>query len=943
MGTLARQHPIRALTLAAGLSLTGSAPAQDDPSVNRPRAADRVVRVFDFEERQTNATDMPLGWVRAQHDPLVPRIRPDYPIWNQARLEYQGGARGEGAVRLDLRGGSGSLRLEPGVLPIFANGEYAVRVSVRAEGLVHARPKVVARLLDARGIPIEGTEHAVMIHPPNETWRQVEVRIPGGVENAAYIQIDLEAVQERLFRQPVLGKHQIWDEDVRGTVWFDDVVVIQMPQVRLATASPLNVVAMPLRPEIVSTVRDLAGEPMTATIRVYDAERQPVDSHERSITSGRAAIRWSPELPSLGWYRAYIDITAGGRLISSQSCDLLWVPEAAERAEVYRAGPRFTGDATEAISETGGRTKIGLDLNELPALAPQDLIDLLRACGSDEVSLPVWEHGLEPEGLPALVDRLRDVVASLREERIGVTLSLPVVPDALAGRLMVNPDQVLDVLAMPPSVWEPYLIDALDRLGGSVSRWQIGRSGGSGRAPGPDLGSQLERARAGIGGMVPGVEIELGWRADRPPPPIAPEDIVGVAVPAWMATAPMDLVTDHWAETGARVEYVLEPLAADIHTERDTAAELVRRAARLWRAGATAPEFALRLSDPWTVEHGPNGSARPSASLGAWRTLADRMRGRTFGADWDLGPGIRCMIFRPGPHASPERGGLIIAWREGEPLAELRATLGAGAVTISDIFGNTREIEPTSSEDGARSEHAIPLLDEPLYIEGIDTELALFLASVSIDPPVIQSVAGEREHEIVLRNPWPVPVTGRLIVTEPGGYDPETQTKDRTWEIAPRTAGIELQPGEEIRLPITLSFSAAAEAGVLPFIIDLRPAAEEEYGWVRARPRADLAWDQATLDLSYRSVAGEDGTDLVIEALVTNTGERPLALDAIAFAPGQPRARAMIGALEPGASIVRRFAFRGAFDDLAGERVYVSLSEPDGSGRLNRSIAIVRR
>jgi hypothetical protein len=40
--------------------------------------------------------------------------------------------------------------------------------------------------------------------------------------------------------------------------------------------------------------------------------------------------------------------------------------------------------------------------------------------------------------------------------------------------------------------------------------------------------------------------------------------------------------------------------------------------------------------------------------------------------------------------------------------------------------------------------------------------------------------------------------------------------------------------------------------------------------------------------------------------------------------------------------VVRRFPFPKAYDRLAGERVIVSLAEPDGPGRLTKAVEIPR-
>ena len=258
---------------SSGQTQPETQPDTQPDSARRPQAARRTVRVFDFEEQRTNSLDVPAGWLRAQHDPLVPRDRPGFPIWNLARLDYTVAATGEGSLRCEVEGGSSSLRLKPGELPIFPKGEYAIRAMVRTEGLVNARPRLVVRALDREGRAIPGSQRQSIVETLDTEWQPVEVILPGIFADAAYLQIDLEVIQPQEFRRESLLNHQVWAQDFDGTAWFDDVVITQVPQLRLTTTSPLNVVARPAVPTLTTDMRDLAAEELVATTRVYDARR----------------------------------------------------------------------------------------------------------------------------------------------------------------------------------------------------------------------------------------------------------------------------------------------------------------------------------------------------------------------------------------------------------------------------------------------------------------------------------------------------------------------------------------------------------------------------------------------------------------------------------------------------------------------------------------------
>ena len=92
-----------------------------------------------------------------------------------------------------------------------------------------------------------------------------------------------------------------------------------------------------------------------------------------------------------------------------------------------------------------------------------------------------------------------------------------------------------------------------------------------------------------------------------------------------------------------------------------------------------------------------------------------------------------------------------------------------------------------------------------------------------------------------------------------------------------------------------------------------------------------------SLDLSS-SVQNND--DLIVEAIVSNTGQSPLTLEMTAFAEGFPRNKASITGLSPGNQTIKRFIYQGAAGRLHGQRVVLSVFDPETKLRVNKSILI---
>ncbi len=252
--------------------------------------------------------------------------------------------------------------------------------------------------------------------------------------------------------------------------------------------------------------------------------------------------------------------------------------------------------------------------------------------------------------------------------------------------------------------------------------------------------------------------------------------------------------------------------------------------------------------------------------------------------------------------------------------------------------------------DGGLSSHAVPLGDEPLFVEGVDVPLVRFQAGVRLDPPALLSRAGEHEHALVITNPWPTAVNGRYFIVEPGGRGSGSSAGrvaavDRTWDIAPRSGSFSIAPGQTERVPLSISFSPAEESGRKQFVIDVEFSGRAEPRAVRVVRDVELGVPDVRLDVTASVVraGGEAGGGVggvVVEARVSTTRATPITAELFVRAPGFPREQRVISDLAPGETAVRLFSYRDGVEKLAGRTVHVALSLPDGGGRLSKSVRV---
>jgi hypothetical protein len=939
---------------------------------SRPASAERVVRAFDFEERDTNPLEVPFGWFRGQSDPGIPRERAGFPVWNRAVLDFSSPARsGIGSVRLPVEGGSTSLMLSPGLVSVFPGADYRVTAWVRVLGVEHGAARLIARLLTQAGEPIAGSQTRSELVRAS-AWTPVRIDVMGDHPEAAFIQVELQLLQPRqVFESLPDLAFRIWPQDYRGSAWFDDVSIVQLPRAELAPTGTGGVfIGAGDAPTFDVLVRDLAGQSITVRAEVRDLDGVVIDRAAWTLGGGTLRERWTPRLDRYGWYEGSIEVVTGGTLVGRGSSAALWVPAGAGSAR-----------------PDADRRRFSLIAERLPEGVAREFPHLAAAAGVGAVTLPVWSRSQTAEGHAASVRELAGVVDRLLGDWRDVTLALDRPPTELAMLAGDVVGGVPGLLSRPESVWGPYTTPYLDRFGQRVRRWQVGAleavgsarpgPGGfeSGSATGPTLDpGLLDSAGRALGVLVPGPVMLVPWSSDAGLVPQLAAEGRGVVMEVVPGTAGpgFDVLAQDWAALTAgddaadgsdgasgvgldQPELTLAMRPGDVKTlgRRGAAAELARRTIEAWIALGTherpGTRVSLALIDPWELGGRRGDSAQPRAELGVWRTVIEHLAGARAVTRLPTARGVEAWLFAPslsGPAGGRSPRGTIIAWRrdaERDPAPLPVFIHDQDTVRATDIFANPVPIQRPATTDSSRVEPSVVMVgDAPVFIEGVDAELVRFLSSVRLDPEFVPAQAVTHRHEMVIDNPWSVPIRGRLFLLEPGGYAGGSGRPDRSWRIDPRILPFAVGAGETARIPIDIAFGAGQRAGPSPMVLDVELTAGRTYPLMRFERDIELGLPGIELVVSAVGVAGADGTvaDVLVRAEVTNSGDKPLDVELIAAAPGVARAKAFISRLAPGETAVRKFPMPGAYATLRGQEIAVGLIEPEGKGHLNASARV---
>ncbi len=892
----------------------------ENDSGERPEAARRIVRVFDFEERPWNPEPVPQHWFRAQHDPPS-RERAGFPAWNQAAFDTTHATSARHSLRLPTQGGSTSLRLSGGVLAAIPTADYAVSAQVRTDGISHAGARLRARFLDERLEVIPSSEAASVPIRSEGRWTEVQVDLDGDAVGAAWIQIDLELVQLREMERERAGMRSSDDpaspiephlaifEDITGSASFDDVTVMQVPRVRLRSKIAGSVAAAPDAPSYELEVRDLTGEPLVVHMTATDIDGRIIDVLEASAPDAGHHLVWTPKLPGYGWMRLDLEVRGPSGVVARSTSSAVWLPP------LPRADSLAVGDRESA--------KFGIFADDANLSQLRDLPDVARALALGAIVLPAWDGGQTRQALRADIAKLDAAVERSIASGQEVTLALSRVPEELRRNLNNDPHAVWDALLAPPATpdadapWGPYLWDVFSKFGQRVRRWQIGLISEPLAFWRPTLSDDLASVERAFGRLAPRPIIVVPWSIDQ-----GVDDRLSstrwasaLAPPAASKESIASFVAQAVSRAGATI--VIEPLEESLYGPRATIIDTAKRAVSAW---AAAPNR-LSIRNAWDWRSPTKPDLNPHPSLAVWRQLAERLGGRRIVGELPLAVGAKALVLE-GP-----RGGALFAWNEyAEPAdAAIHMRLAEDPVRVVDLFGNESPVQRTGGLDH------VPLTETPVFVEGIDVPLALFRGSFVVEPGRVEAEASLHSVELVLSNPWPMTVSGTLRITDPKG-----------WKIEPRVISFDIPAGGERRIPAELSFGLGEEAGLKHIVADADIQADRRHTGIRLAAPLEVGLAAMQLSPSYAIVPNPSGgpPDVVITLSVTNSGQSPETMQVFAMAPGFPREQAPVSALGPGETAVRRFRFPGAAPSLLNKRIRVGLIDVEGAGRLNKSLII---
>ena len=876
----------------------------------------RLLTHMDFEESEQFTSGQARGFHRilthAPVDSVAPtaagrgQVLPGYPDFGEIamrrgvgrRAATEGGGDHGWAVAFTVEGASMAYVSDPSLVAVEPGALLVARVWVRSEGLERAHARLSMRFHDASGAPL-GAIHSSELRRGELAWEALEIAPPPAPEGARGLALWLELVQPAAARSIDDARFTIAENDVRGSVLFDDLEVWQLPTVGFEPAGS-GIVEPGSRARLLVRCSDPAHEAAQVSVRVRDAGDASVHETAFEIPADRTISLEVPPLPT-GWYEAEAVYTQGSEQLGRRFARFAVLPEDPFEPD---EPPRFGAS---------------LESSSMPL---EPALDLARAAF---VVLPAWTAETDVRDTAHEIARLRPSISRLVDRRVEPMFRLSEVPAALAQQNRIDVDDPFALFALDESRWRPSLEPWLLAFGQEVDQWFIGVDPVD-PARG-DLPRRIDRLAEAMRTAIAGPAVGVPWSAETPvssdvsaavvagrhvveavmEPSVAPEaesasrDAAGVQPAATFEGMPV----------GPRGLARVVPLPPRSISDRERAIELALRGISAWRAGFDDIAVDVQGDSQPPVPG-------PPLELAAWRQLSTRLCGRRFVSEIPVAEGVQALL------ADGARGPVLALWSEAEEAVDVAVDLGSRAVLATDLWGRSARIAPTAHG------HALRVGREPLFVEGIEREMCLFRRGFRMDPAFVESRRTQQEAALALSNPWRVPISGTLSIEGPDDLG-----------ISPRVHRFALQPGAEARLPVNLSIPRGHSAGSVQVRVSVEGTAEEPFRATMEAP-LEIGYRKATVTPAWRLARSiESGRmDLVLSLRVTNVSDESIDVDAFAVADGFMQDQKPIRALAPGATAVRVFHFADGAARLAGGEIRAGVHDVDGDARLLRRIAV---
>ncbi len=883
---------------------TNGQPGRSD-STRAQLTGQRVMQMFDFEERGIHSEKLPMFWVKSS-------VGKGYPHYSRGQLDNSRKHGGQYSFKLIPDGGSVAFEYDrrQRLLRVKAGSDTQVNGYVHLEQAKGCRAQMICVLTDRMGIEIPDSFHASRLvsqsdHGP-DGWAELDVYVPGNFPDARFMTVGVRFLQEAQWNNQVKDDNRIAQRNIHAVAWFDDIAVFQLPRVLLRSGKPSNVFDGNELATIQVEVEGVGTLDYEVKLTVSDANKRLIRDEAWVLTGveGEVKIR-TFELENLpaGLYHVKMDIYSAGLLIASRQLQFAKLSQLSSNPS--RSGVGF---GTIMMDNTGGDFETGIELTHL--------------LSAQLIKIPVWRQN-ENEGGAIISSRKTDFdrkLLKMQQYNIKAVAVFEEVPDAMALKMDPGRRTLLDVLSQDVGIWRESISGVLARYALQVPNWQIGMDVFAvERQWDPRIKTVLATMKREFSKLVtnPMLSVPINSQFEVGQEQLGTRQIsLGISSSVTPEYIP-NYIDDFRKRNLDSIWAVIDPLAWSDYRRQDVLIDLAKRVAYAKKGKASA----VFIDHPWKErQYNARSLTEPDETFLVFRTLADQLGGMQYIGEFELAPNVPALIF------DNNGEGCLFAWdRRYKPLSGksklIEMNLG-GQISQVDLFGNKQEL-PTS-----KGLTQLRMTNWPVLLTGINTHIAMLRSTLRLSPDIIDASIARQRLKLKFTNPFATPISGyvRFILDK---------QINRNWNVDPSSLQFSLDPGEEYSQEITMKFPSSELGGAKYLQALFYVDADKSY---RFRADVPFAIELAEIDVSiFTQRFGEN--DLIVQQVVTNDSNKKVTLYSFIDLPDTNHIEQPISQLEPGATQKKNYRIRNA-RQWRGRYLRVGLYDPKGTRRINYRVKI---
>ncbi|MGH7215431.1 MAG: hypothetical protein ACREIT_11765, partial [Tepidisphaeraceae bacterium] len=560
--------------------------------------------------------------------------------------------------------------------------------------------------------------------------------------------IELGLLQPVHYMPSLLGQRTLYTQDIRGSAWFDDVTVSQVPKVTLSSEFPGNIFRRdePLRLQVL--VNDRFTDDLAAQLVIRDARQNVVFQRSGALDMSQAEAlgpgrkRMPLVLPDLapGWYEAALVMSSQGQFVGEQTLDLI----------------RLADNAPPAVPDQ----RFGIIATDLPFDGWHELPDILPFLSAGRVKLGVWSEAGDIQQVDsAAFDHLLE---RLGELQITPTACLLNIPPSLTEKL--NGNDWRQLLKAKREDWQPQLAFLVARHANHLDRWQLGADGTDAFVTQPEMRDVYALIYHEFAELIQKPDLAMPWPAWYELEGELPAT-VALSVPPSVLPSQLPLyMQDLRGHDGHNLSISLQPLSREQYGRETQIRDIAQRL--VYALAGDAKRIDLPL--PFSVRReGGDLVRQPQEMLLILRTLITTLGGTTFKGKVPIAEGVEAFLF------DRQGKGILVLWDRGHESGARRLAINLGERPLRmDLWGNVTPVVATNvaSTSGEPTRIKLDLGPMPIILFDIDGQLAQLRASVAFDRPLLESSFEPHTRHIRFVNPYRQAIGGTFKLRPPTGW-----------------------------------------------------------------------------------------------------------------------------------------------------------------------------